>query len=148
MIITYLAAPLSPEGDETIAGNIERAKKHYALLSDRMRERVFVCDWILHAEVFAGTKDDDADLRSLGMLRNFKQIDACHEVFLVGPRISRGMAAEREYAQKRGLRVVDLTGSGNPAHQFSQPIAGHTTVAGWCASIDAQLAELREREGK
>lgn len=111
MIITYLAAPLSPEGDETIASNIARAKTFYAELSDKMRHRVFVADWILHCEVFAGTKDDDHELRSLGMLRNFKQIDTCHEIMLVGPRMSRGMAAERDYAEKRGLAVHDLTGA-------------------------------------
>lgn len=109
MIITYLAAPLSPVGDETIASNIARAKKLYAEFSDRLRERVFVADWILHCEVFAGTKDDDHDLRSLGMLRNFKQIETCHELVLGGPRISRGMRAEADYATARGLRVWDLT---------------------------------------
>jgi hypothetical protein len=109
MIITYLAAPLSPVEGETVASNIARAKMHYAALSDSLRGRVFVADWILHAEVFAGTKDDDADLRSLGMLRNFKQIETCHEIFLVGPRISRGMAAEAEMARLRGMMVTDLT---------------------------------------
>lgn len=109
MIITYLAAPLSPEGDETVASNIARAKQSYANLSATMRDRVFVADWILHCEVFAGTQDDDPELRTLGMMRNFKQIGTCHEMFLVGPRISRGMAAERDYAVKRGMRVTDLT---------------------------------------
>lgn len=110
MIITYLAAPLSPEGDETIASNIERAKRAYAFFSTMERDRVFVADWILHAEVFAGEKDDDPELRSLGMARNFAQIAGCHELFLTGPRISRGMAAERDFAEKRRMRVFDFTG--------------------------------------
>jgi hypothetical protein len=109
VIITYLAAPLSPEGDETIASNIARAKGLYAMLSTILHKRVFVADWILHAEVFAGTKDDNADLRSLGMLRNFKQIETCSAMFLCGPRVSRGMAAEHDYARKLGMRVVNLT---------------------------------------
>jgi hypothetical protein len=111
MIITYLAAPLSPLKGETLAGNLAEAKKHYAILSNRLRQRVFVADWILHCEVFAGDKDDDMSLRSLGMTRNFRLIEVCHELFLVGSRLSRGMQAEAEYAKTRGLGIQNLVGA-------------------------------------
>ncbi len=110
MIITYLAAPLTPLPGETLAGNLVAAKKQYAILSDKLRTRVFVADWILHCEVFAGDKDDDMELRSLGMTRNFRLIEVCHELFLVGSRLSRGMQAEAEYAKSRGLGIQNLVG--------------------------------------
>lgn len=132
MILTYLAAPLSPLPGETLAGNIAEAKKHYAILSDKLRTRVFVADWILHCEVFAGEKDDDAELRSLGMIRNFRLIDVCHELFLVGPRLSRGMQAEAEYAKSRGLGIQNLVGA---------IVAEPYEVCTLC------LAKFRERSG-
>jgi hypothetical protein len=111
MIITYLAAPLTPTSDESVAINLMAAKKWYGFLSKHLHERVFMADWILHCEIFAGDRDDDKELRAIGMLRNFKLIDVCHELVLVGPRVSNGMRAEMDYAGKRGLRVLNLVGA-------------------------------------
>lgn len=110
MIAAYLAAPVTPLKGETLAGNLAQAKLWYRDLSACYRNRVFVADWILHVEAFAGTKDDDLAMRQLGMRRNFFQIQFCLEFWMVGHRMGDGMRAELETAVSRRLSVIDWTG--------------------------------------
>ena len=104
MRLIYLAAPLSPVGDETVYSNLFRAKSIYETLSEAGKndELVFIAPWILNCEVF----EDNPINRDLGMKRNFAVIERCDELWLVGPRISSGMAAEAAHAARSGIVVL------------------------------------------
>jgi hypothetical protein len=66
-----------------------------------------VADWIILAEVWdAGQRDRYRALAAEWVRR-------CDELWLVGGRITDGMRAEVEAAQKHGVAVVDLTHLGS-----------------------------------
>jgi hypothetical protein len=100
--LIYLAAPLSPIRTETRDSNIHRAKVIYEALSLKHHDLAFLALWILNAEIFDETEVN----RELGMKRNFTIINRCDELWLVGPRVSPGMAAEEAHAARCGIPVI------------------------------------------
>jgi hypothetical protein len=58
---------------------------------------------LLHAEVFSETEEN----RVLGLRRNYAVIEKCDELWLVGPRVSSGMRAEADYAERCGVSVFN-----------------------------------------
>lgn len=103
MIVVYLAGPLTPVGHETRPGNIERMKGRYHQLSRDNPGHVFIMPWLLNAEVFTETEAN----RRVGIERNCAVILRCDELWLVGDRISSGMAAEADWARDHGIKVLD-----------------------------------------
>lgn len=62
-----------------------------------------VADWIVLSGVWS---EDDRDM---GLAIDFRLIERCDALWLVGGRVSPGMALEAEYARERHIEVVDLT---------------------------------------
>jgi hypothetical protein len=51
-------------------------------------------------------------MRDLGLACDFALIERCDELWLVGGRVSPGMALEAEHARKHGVTVADFTHAG------------------------------------
>lgn len=62
-----------------------------------------VADWITLSGVWT------EDKRELGLAIDVALVARCDELWLVGGRVSPGMAIEAEAARKAGVKVVDLT---------------------------------------
>lgn len=107
--VVFVAHPVS--GD--VPGNLARARRWRRWVIDECR-MVPVMDWILHCEQY---DDGDPQQRTDGLEQNRSLIRRCQEVWLVGGRISQGMAAEAGYANTSCVPVRDLTwlGSEPPA---------------------------------
>jgi hypothetical protein len=99
--LVYLAAPLSPVGDESRGLNIHRAKVIYEVLCLKHTDCVFLMPWLLNSEIF----DETPENRAIGMARNHAVISVCDELWLVGPRVSPGMMAEAAHAERNGVVV-------------------------------------------
>lgn len=65
-----------------------------------------IADWI----ILSGEWDESK--REKGLAIDLELIGACHEVWLVGPRVSPGMRAEAAHALACGKVVRDFTGIG------------------------------------
>ena len=63
-----------------------------------------VADWLWITEVW------DESRRDQGLAIDFELIERVDEVWLVGPRISDGMAQEAKHAKFHGKAVFDFTG--------------------------------------
>lgn len=101
MRVVYLAHPVA--GD--VPGNLARAKRWLRWVEER--HSVAVCaPWITACEVW---DDADPEQREAGMQRNFAVLARCHEIWLVGGRISPGMARERDFAELLEIPAHDLT---------------------------------------
>lgn len=62
-----------------------------------------VADWIVLSSVW------EEDRREQGLAIDLALIARCDELWLVGGRVSQGMAIERAEAERLGKPVVDLT---------------------------------------
>ena len=105
MRIIYLAHPLS--GD--VPNNLARVRRWLRWVYDNFQVAV-IADWILTCEVL-----DDANPahREQGFAMDFALITAANEYWMVGGRVSRGMAEEEQSTQKRDITVRDLTWLGD-----------------------------------
>ena len=101
--LCYIAHPLGAGSDR--AANIEAATLMLAGLQHANPGRVFVASWITLARVWP----EDVEHRALGIAADLALLEHCQEIWLTGPHISPGMRIELDHAQKRGLRVVDLS---------------------------------------
>lgn len=95
-----------PDGREKIAlcRNVKRAKVWRDWLRSTFAEVTFVAPWI--GDVAMGDDDSDPAQRERGMRDNCALITKLDGVVLCGPRISAGMAAERD----AWIRAADLVG--------------------------------------
>ncbi len=100
MKIVYIAHPLGqgPDRDD----NIRNATRWCAYLAET-RGIAPVASWILLASCW------DESKRDLGIAIDLVLVRACHELWLVGGRVSAGMALEAQAARDIGLPVFDLT---------------------------------------
>lgn len=105
MKVVYLAHPVS--GD--VAGNIAKAKKWVRWIEEKFTGIAVVASWITECEIW---DDDNPAHRAAGFERDLAVLDRCDELWLVGPRVSKGMQYERAFADKRLLRVRDFTSLG------------------------------------
>jgi hypothetical protein len=98
MKVVYIAHPLGdgPDRDE----NMRRGAKWVAWAADQGMAPV--CTWIVLASQWPETKRDE------GLAVDCALIDRCDEVWLVGPRVSKGMHVEAEHAKKVGKPVFVL----------------------------------------
>jgi hypothetical protein len=102
MKIVYMAHPVS--GD--VEANLKRAKKWIKWIEANHSNVAVVANWIIECEIW---DDDDPAQRAAGLRRDLAIIKRCDELWMVGPRVSSGMAQERDQALQFGLRVRDLT---------------------------------------
>lgn len=104
-LLVFLSAPVRPVGHlETKDSNLARARAMYARLCLHHVDVTFLAPWILNCEVFTETSENI----KAGMRRNFRVIDVCDELWLVGNELRSGMATEAKYARskKKIVRAV------------------------------------------
>ncbi len=102
--VVYLAHPAGAATREQHLANLARAKRWFAWAA---RQGVaVVADWIIYCEVW---DDFDPAQRWAGLAHDDAQIRRCDEVWMVGGRVSGGMARGRETAKAAGVPAVDLT---------------------------------------
>jgi hypothetical protein len=105
MRIVYMAHPLGAPTPEGVQANIARAKRWYRWIVDNFEDVAPIAPWLLTVE----TLDDfNPAHRAHGMEMNRFIIPRCDEFWMVGGRISTGMAGEHEIAMQ-ALRIFDLT---------------------------------------
>lgn len=108
-MMIYLAAPVRAVGDETITSNLDRARRWYRHILRSYPNVSPIAPWVLTCEVLDDTIAED---RARGMALNEAVIVRCEAVWLFGPRISGGMAAEAALAKRYGIPVFDFTALG------------------------------------
>ena len=64
-----------------------------------------IADWI----ILSGEWAESPELRAKGLAIDCELVALCDEVWLCGPRVSAGMAIEREHAVGLNIPVLDLT---------------------------------------
>lgn len=102
MRVVYLAHPLGAGLDRE--RNRENAARWVAWATLAHGVAV-VADWIVLAGVLAETPAN----RVAGLAADLELVGRADELWLVGGRISPGMALEAEEARRRGIPVVDFT---------------------------------------
>lgn len=160
--VLYVAHPLRPTEDEIAATGhvaceyaVEVATKYNAgqalawrnWLRDTFPDITFVAPWI--GDVLAGDDDSDPAQRARGIRDNCALIAKLDGIVLCGPRISAGMAAERdafiglsehapigmsaeETLRDRCCRIFNLTGLGStPPAALPLPIMNLREIATW-----------------
>lgn len=102
MKVIYLAAPLGSGPDrERNRANAAR----WVAWATRAHAVAVVADWI----VLSGVLPETPANRELGLAADLALVARCDEVWLVGGRVSPGMAMEAAKARELGKPVVDLT---------------------------------------
>lgn len=107
MKIVYMAHPV--RGD--VSGNLAAARRWVKWIEDNNHDIAVVANWIIECEIY---DDGNVEERARGIERNLAVIERCDEVWLVGERISEGMAAELDFAKSRGIRTVEYIGQRTP----------------------------------
>jgi hypothetical protein len=105
--VVYVAHPLNAPTREAMDANRENAARWCALIAKTFKFGT-IADWI----VLSSQWDETTENRELGLALDLTLLGRCDELWLVGGRISAGMAIELEHARKIGLRIVDLTSLG------------------------------------
>ncbi|MEE1504419.1 MAG: DUF4406 domain-containing protein [Acutalibacteraceae bacterium] len=97
----YICSPLGAETAEKICNNMQYAREfmYYA------KELFNVVTVAPHAYLPILLNDTVADERSLGMKFGVELLGMCQHIFVCGPEISVGMAAEIKYAAKEGIKI-------------------------------------------
>jgi hypothetical protein len=100
MRLVYVAHPLGSGSDR------EENRRNAALYVAAIGELGFapVADWIILSGMWSEEK------RDMGLAIDFALIGRCDELWLVGPRISPGMAAEASHARAHDIDVLDFVG--------------------------------------
>lgn len=99
--LTYIAHPLGSGPDRE--QNRENAARWVAWAA--LQGANPVATWI----TLSGIWEESPELRGKGLALDCALVECCTEVWLLGGRVSPGMAIEAEHARKCGVRVVDLT---------------------------------------
>ena len=102
MKIIYMAHPVA--GD--VENNLERARQWLKWAIENNEGVAVMANWIIECELW---DDSDPEQREAGLKRCEALVERCDELWLVGPRISSGMARERKLAEEKGLRIRDFT---------------------------------------
>ncbi|MCP4448257.1 MAG: hypothetical protein GY811_23400 [Myxococcales bacterium] len=104
--LVYMAHPVQPAAGETIGVNLERAKAWLKRLAESFPEVVIIAPWITECELW---DDSDKEQRAAGLARCHEVIARCDAFWMVGDRISSGMAGECEVAMEFELAIHDMT---------------------------------------
>lgn len=103
MKVVYVAHPLSGPDQEA---NRERAARWCAWVA--LQGCAPVADWIILTGQWSETEEN----RARGLAIDVTLVKRCDEVWLVGGRVSSGMAIEADAAREAGILVVDKTSLG------------------------------------
>lgn len=108
MRVVYLAHPCGDPALVRHLQNLDRAKRWFKWAIDQ--GVAVVADWILYCEVW---DDFDGIDRELGLRHDDAMILKCDAMWLVGGRVSEGMARGARTALEAGIPVADYTGLGD-----------------------------------
>lgn len=106
--VWYVAHPVS--GD--VKGNIQNVIRwiHWLTLNDP--SRVYIAPWVAEVQAFdkdIGGAEPDAAFYDRVLADDCDVVRHLDGVLMVGGKVSRGMALERQAALDAGLKVVDLS---------------------------------------
>ena len=101
--LVYVAHPLGDGPDRAL--NVVRASKWVVWAAEQ--GVLPVCTWV----VLATQWPEDDEHRAAGLQIDCGLIDRCDEVWLCGPRVSKGMHVEATHAKKVGVPVQVLVNS-------------------------------------
>jgi len=101
MQLWYLAHPYEGNPESLV-----RARNWVRSIEAAVEDVAVVAHWIVECQIW-----DDANQaeRAASMARNFAVLARCNAIVLVGGRVSKGMEAERDMAQRTNLTVIDWT---------------------------------------
>ncbi len=105
--VIYLAAPAGAPTKREHGRNLARAKRWLGWAA--RQGYAVIADWIIYCEVW---DDFNAEDRAQGLAHDDAMIRRCDEFWMVGGRISEGMARGKATAEACGIKIVDLTGLG------------------------------------
>jgi hypothetical protein len=120
MRVVYIAHPVAPpcrcdylgthEGIAAlvVACNCDRARRWLSWAIRTYPDVAFAMPWLPYVDVLP----DQGDSRARGLRDDVAMALRCDEIWLVGGRVSRGMAQERDAMAAAGKGVVDLTDLG------------------------------------
>jgi hypothetical protein len=114
--IACMAHPLGAATPEGITANIARAKRWFTWLLNTFPGVDFSANWILWCE---SLDDLNPAHRARGLAFDDEEIKRMDAFWMVGGRISSGMARGRDVALAAGKRVVDLTDFGDEPPGYS-----------------------------
>lgn len=100
--VVYIAHPLGSETPKDREANRRKASRWVAWAASIGVAPV--ADWI----ILTGQWEETPENRALGLDCDLSTIERCHELWLVGGRLSAGMLTEAEHAYVSGVRVRDL----------------------------------------
>lgn len=103
--IVWMCHPVA--GD--VQANLVRAKRWLRWLYSKFDDVDFAADWIVCCEVM---EDADPAQRERGFRFDEEMVRRCDEVWLVGGRISSGMAREAAMGRAHDKGIRDLTSLG------------------------------------
>ena len=106
MNLFYMSHPVSPKDDETIEGNLARAKRWRKWLVETFPQHAFIAPWIEEIEIIGS--DGTPVERERGLLRDCAWAARSDAVILVGGRVGSGGLREGQAAP----RIADLTALG------------------------------------
>ena len=91
-----------------LQANLTAAMKWLSWLSRSFPETTFIAPWI--ADIQSGADDSDPAQRERGLVDCCAVVERCDGIVLVGPRISTGMARERDHGRTHSNVVMDYEG--------------------------------------
>lgn len=114
--------------------NLDRAQRWLSWLRRSFPETTFIAPWI--SSILAGADGHDPNQREQGLIDDCAVIERCDGIVLCGPRISAGMARERDHfraaLRDRALRQTTDWGLSAAAMMYgmSSPAAALTASSG------------------
>jgi hypothetical protein len=106
MRVIYLAHPLGAPTPEGVEANKARARRWIRWIYDHFKNVAVVADWLITCDVLDDFKPEH---RAHGMNMNRAIIPRCDEFWMVGGRVSTGMANEEGVAMEHSRKIFDLT---------------------------------------
>lgn len=104
----YIAHPVGASTPDGVAENLARAKRWLGYLMKHFGGvTTLVMSWAPLVEACGA--ENEKQNRENGMRMNFKVLDACKSIWMVGGRISPGMATEAAYVRDMRRPVFDFT---------------------------------------
>ena len=114
--VVYFAAPVSPTPDEIAresGGGLHPAPVEAAIASNLARARRWIA-WLVEHTDWSIAARPSARPRSRHRVSSSVSTYGIHDaIIMVGGRASKGMAIERNHAEKCGLRVISLMSLGD-----------------------------------
>jgi hypothetical protein len=105
MRVVYLAHPLGAGPDREAN---RRSAARWLTWAATVRRVAVIADWI----TLSGELEETPGNRDLGLAFDLALVARADEIWLVGGRVSPGMAIEEAEARRIGKPVVDLTNTG------------------------------------